>query len=97
MKKFSELPLIAQLGIFLVLPAIMIGVSEFLYFPFAEGGGSTLQDMQTANATAKEKLDKMRKENDANTKIEKDLRDIQAEIKTKQVKLEELKNIVPLE
>ena len=97
MKKFSELPLIAQLGIFLVLPAIIIGVSEFLYFPLAEGGASTLQDMQAANVAAKEKLDKLIKENNANAKVEKDLRDMIAETQVRQAKLEQLKSIVPVE
>jgi Tfp pilus assembly protein PilO len=97
MKKFSDLPLAAQLGIFLLLPAIIIGVSEFLYFPLAPDPAATLQDWATANEGARKKVTDLQAQNKKDQAIEKDLAKIQLETKQLQAKQEELRSIVPLD
>jgi type IV pilus assembly protein PilO len=96
MKKFSDLPLVAQLGIFLLLPAIIIGVSEFAYFPFASSGG-TLQEWQDANTTQRKKVSDIDAQNKKDQAVEKDLANIQMESKQLQEKLVELRSIVPFD
>jgi len=95
MKKFSELPIYAQLGIFLVIPVIIVLVCEFWMYPFAPGAASDLQDMQTANATAAEKLKKQQADNDAIRPFEKRKTVIEAENKQLLLRLEEKRAIVP--
>src|SRR5450755_4416404 len=95
MKKFSELPIYAQLGIFLLIPVIIAGTCEYGYYPLASGISGTLQDMQTANGTANDKLKKQQAENDSIRPYEKRKAAILAENRQLQVDLAELRSIVP--
>jgi type IV pilus assembly protein PilO len=97
MKKFSDLPLAAQLGIFLILPAIIVGVSEFLYFPLAPDPSATLQDWQAANQSQRSKVADLTAQNKKDQENEKKLGQIQAESKLLQEKLVELRSIVPFD
>src|ERR1022692_4190005 len=97
MKKFSDLPLVAQLGIFLLLPAIIIGVSEFAYFPFAVQPSGTLQEWGDANTAQRKKVADIDAQNKKDQAIEKDLAKMQVESKQLEAKLVELRGIVPFD
>ncbi|SRR5579871_243486 len=97
MKKFSDLPLVAQLGIFLLIPAIIIGVAEFAYFPFAPTPSGTLQEWQTYNDGQRKKVSDLEAQNKKDQAIEKDLANIKKESDQMQAKLVELRNIVPFD
>jgi type IV pilus assembly protein PilO len=97
MKKFSDLPLVAQLGIFLLLPAIIIGVSEFAYFPFAVQPSGTLQEWGDANTAQRKKVADIEAQNKKDQAIEKDLAKMQVESKQLEAKLVELRGIVPFD
>src|ERR1022692_1637773 len=95
MKKFSELPIYAQLGIFLIIPVILIGVSEYVWYPLATAPAGSLQDMQAANATALDKLKKQKADNEAIRPFENRKTQIQAENQQLLGKLDNLQNVVP--
>ena len=95
MKKFSELPIYAQLGIFLVIPVILAGVSEYLYYPLAAAPSGTLQEMQAANVAALDKLKKQQAENDSIRPFEKRKAAIDAENRQLLARLDDLRNVVP--
>jgi Tfp pilus assembly protein PilO len=97
MKKFSDLPLVAQLGIFLLIPVIIIGVAEFAYFPFAPPPSGTLQDWQSYNDTQRKKVSDMEAANKKDQAIEKDRDNIKKESQQMQAKLVELRSIVPFD
>ncbi len=97
MKKFSDLPLAAQLGIFLLLPAIIIGVSEFAYFPFASAPSGTLQDWEMTNAGQKKKVADLEAQNKKDQVIEKQYSNMLVENKALQEKLVELRSVVPFD
>ena len=97
MKKFSDLPLFAQLGIFLIVPVLVIATCEFFYFPFASNGAGDLQDWQAANVAAKDKLKKLQEDNKTFKPFEARLKQIQLETKQMQAQLENLRNVVPVE
>src|SRR5439155_9967702 len=82
-------------AIFAIIPAIVIGVAEFFYYPFATPPSGTLQEMQAANAASQVKLTKLETENKVNKKIEKDYAQLLLETKNSEAKLESLKAIVP--
>jgi type IV pilus assembly protein PilO len=97
MKKFSDLPLWAQLGIFLILPIIIIGVAEFLYFPLAPAPSGSLQDWQTANEGQRKKVADLQAQNKKDQENEKKLVLIEAQNKESQTRLVELRSIVPFD
>jgi Tfp pilus assembly protein PilO len=97
MKKFSDWSLLAQLGIFLLLPAIIIGVSEFLYFPFAVAPSGTLQAWGAANDAQHKKVVDLQAQNKKDQEFEKKLSQIQVESQQMQEKLTELRSVVPVD
>lgn len=85
MKQLAELPLLAQLGIFLAVAVLIVGAGEYFY----------LQDMVTVNAALKTKLDKQKAENDTIKPYEKKSKDIQVENRQLEAQLANSRNVVP--
>ena len=85
MNKFKELPLIAQVGIFLAAAVVIVGVGEYFY----------LQDMVTANGGLKSKLEQLKKDNDQVKPYEAKFKQIQVENKQLENQMANLRTVVP--
>ena len=87
MNKFKELPLMAQIGIFLVAAVVIGAVGEY-YYP-------GMQDMVAANNTAKDKLEQLKKDNEQVRPYESKFKQIQVENKQLENQLVNLRTVVP--
>ena len=85
MNKFKELPMIAQLGIFLAVAVLVVGIGEYFY----------LQDMASANAAMKDKLEKLKKDNEQVRPYKEKFKQIQVENKQLENQLVNLRTVVP--
>lgn len=87
MKKFTELSWVIQAAMFVAVAAAIVAGAEY-YYP-------GLQEMQAANNVAKQKLDSLKKENDAVRPFEQKFKEIQVDNKRLEQQLANLRTVVP--
>lgn len=87
MKKFSELPFLARLGIIAAAGAAIVAAGEYLW----------LGDMRAANDELHNKLTKLKEDNDKVRPIEQKFKQIKVENEQLEQQLVNLRNIVPEE
>lgn len=85
MKKFSELPFVARLGITVAAGAAIVLGGEYFY----------LNDMSTANDEVRTKVTNLKAENDKVRPIEKQFKDLKVQNEQLQQQLANLRSIVP--
>lgn len=85
MKKFSEFPFVAQLGITVAVGAVLVLGGEYFY----------LNDMRTANTELSAKVAAQKAENDRVRPIEKQFKDLKVDNQRLEQQLANLRNIVP--
>jgi type IV pilus assembly protein PilO len=85
MRQLAELPLLAQLGIFLTVAVLVVAGGEYFY----------LQDFATANAAIQEKVTKQKAENDTVRPYEAKAKALQVENKQLEAQLANTRNVVP--
>ncbi len=95
MKKFSELPFGARLGIIVAAAAAIVLVGEFLYFPLATAPATSLSDMKTANDQLRAAVDQQKADNDKIRPFEAKFKQIRVENEQLELQLANLRNIVP--